>query len=207
MRPLRHLTLTAILAVALLLGTAVPSAAGGPYPFPPFGTATVTTALGVIPLVTPAGAPCPPRASTLSLFTDNDATPPGIGRWSTSGGFATQIQVGGIWYQVDFTMTMSGTYTANPMPPPNYFMAGTILFQMRFYQLAPPNCAKNNLRCTATGRMVITQGSYFGTLPNAGPMDWMNLQATTNAVGGLPLVVMNCAPPFVALAGTHATLA
>jgi len=207
----KKLTLAAVAAVALLIGLATPAAAGGPYPLEVTG-GTLNTVLGTFDL-TPGSQgtpPCPEKASTLALRTDNDASPAGANRWSVGGTFSGQFRLGtppaGPWYQADFTVVANGTYAANPTPPPDYFLTGTVTVQVRIYELNPATCLKDTLKCIIAGRFVITSGEFNGTLPNSAVGDTAVLDGSTGVPGGLALVTSSCSAPFVAANGSNATL-
>lgn len=206
----------AVMAVALVLGLAAPApasaSAGGPYPFEPAG-GTLSTAIGGIYLgpnaVTPPPGVCEDKTVTLALRTSADAAPAGADRWSTSGGFTTFFRLGappsGPWYQADLTFGGNGQVVGAGSP---HAVTGTVAVQMRVYEIPSPatTCAKTTLRCIATGRFVITTGTYVGSFPSAVPGGTLAFDATTGTAGGINLATASCVAPYVSLNGTVASL-
>ncbi len=212
MRTTKKVGLTGAVVIALLLAMATPAAAGGPYPIEVTG-GTLETVIGDFDL-TPGSQgtpPCSPGTSTVALSTDNDANPPGVGNFSVNGSYKSQFQQpagSGHWYQADFTIIVIGVYTANPTPPPDYILVGTIIVVgvtiTDIGQVgAPgfPNCSKNPVICNIGAVNIPFTGEFHGSLPNPATGDYAVIDATIPS-----LVASPCNPPFSALNGTPANI-
>lgn len=201
--------LAAGLVLAIFLTMANPAAAGGPFPIR-VTAGTLKTVLGDFDL-TPGGdpePPCKPQPGTLALSTDNDATPPGVGNWSVSGGYKGQFQIlllGTDWYQADFSITGGGTYAPGG-PPQDFDLFGNLDIDVDIYFIGDeedPNCVKDDFVCTISAELGITDGRFFGTLPNSNVGDYAVIDAATTS----PLTVSSpCGSVFPLLANSNAAV-
>jgi len=150
-------------------------------------------------------APCA-KPSSLQLDTDS----PAAGQWALSGTTTQLLRLGtppaGPWYQLDHTIMGTGTYSGTTSP---YSLATTapwrLTFLTRVYEL-DAGCEKDVQKCVIAARVVVTSGSYTGTLPASASGDTMTFSGSTNIAGGLAFNTSSCAAPWVAFNGQHATL-
>jgi hypothetical protein len=210
MRTSRKLALAVTATLALLVGTATPAAANGPFPIDVVGGSFDSIVDFDLTPGSQGSPPCPEKATTLAMTFDGTTT---SGTWTITGSKARQTQfptgsAGADWYQLDVTYLAGsgGTYAAVGSPPPTDTLTGTMGIRIRVYRIgtpASPNCSKTDLRCIITGAFGITSGDFVGNpLPNPLPGDDLHLTSTTIA----PLVTSSCTAPFFVLGGNPATL-
>jgi hypothetical protein len=207
MRTSRTLSLVATAAVALLIATATPAAANGPFPIDVVA-GSFNSVFGTFDLTpgSQGSPPCTEKPTTLAMTFDGTA---GSGTWTISGTKSRQRQIpAGLptadWYQIDVTYLSppsGGAYAAVGSPPPTDTLTGQMIIRIDLYRIGPaqnPNCAKTIPVCRITGLYTISSGTFVG---NPLPGDTLDLTSTSG-----PLVVSQCIPPFNALNNTVATL-